>query len=67
MSGAQLDDLFRNSQAGPIPDGIADATAIVASGTDLSGPIAKFAALPWQGKIFDAKHGLYASNCPILK
>jgi hypothetical protein len=57
MTSAQLDDLFRNSPAGPIPDGVTDGTAIIASGIDLSGPVAKFAAVLWQGKIFDGNHG----------
>ena len=33
MSQAQLDELFRSSQSGPIPDGPAKGTAIIAPGT----------------------------------
>ena len=42
MSGAQLDELFRNSPAGEIPVGKTDGTAIVASGTEISDDIAHF-------------------------
>ena len=59
MSQAQLDALFTKSDAGPIPDGQADGTAIVAPGTVFSPEIAKFVSVfAWQGKVFDAKAGL---------
>ena len=57
MSAAQLDALFGASPAGPIPDGVADGTALIAPGSDVAEAVAKLAALLWQGKIFDAKHG----------
>jgi len=51
MSQAELDDLFRRSPAGEIPDGDAQGTAIVAPGTDLELPILVFTRwLAWQGK-----------------
>ena len=54
MSLTELDDLFRNSPMGEIPDGDAVGTAIVAPGTELTGPILWFARwLAWQGKVFD--------------
>lgn len=57
-SGQELDQLFRSSPPGPIPDGPAEGTAIVASGTKFSPEIAKVVNLfGWQGKTFDAKHG----------
>jgi len=56
MSQAELDALFTGSEAGPIPEGQADGTAIVAPGTTFSPDIAKFVSLfAWQGKVFDAK------------
>jgi hypothetical protein len=59
MSQTELDALFTGSQAGPIPNGQADGTAIVASGTVFSPEIAKFVGVfAWQGKVFDAKAGL---------
>ena len=59
MSQPELDALFTNSAAGPIPDGQADGTAIVAPGTVFSPEIARFVGVfAWQGKVFDAKAGL---------
>jgi hypothetical protein len=59
MSKDQLDDLFKNSPAGPIPDGEAKGTAIIAPGTELTGVAAKLVHLfTWQGKVFDAKRGV---------
>jgi len=54
MSLTELDDLFRQSPLGEIPDGDAQGTAIVAPGTELEGPILWFARwLAWRGKVFD--------------
>jgi hypothetical protein len=59
MPQAELDALFTRSEAGPLPNGQADGTAIVAPGTRFSQEIAKFVSLfAWQGKVFDAKAGL---------
>jgi hypothetical protein len=59
MSQAQLDDLFRASPAGDIPDGQAKGTAIIAPGTTYSEHVAEFVNhFGWQGKVFDAKKGL---------
>jgi hypothetical protein len=59
MSQAELDALFSQNEAGAIPDGQADGTAIVAPGTNFSQNIAKFVSVfAWQGKVFDAKAGL---------
>jgi hypothetical protein len=58
MSQAQLDDLFRNSPAGEIPNGEAQGTAIIATDTELEETAAKFIHLfAWQGKVFDAAKG----------
>lgn len=57
-SQAELDALFSAHEAGPIPDGQADGTAIVAPGTNFSDDIAKLVNIfAWQGKVFDAKSG----------
>lgn len=54
MSLTELDDLFRRSPMGEIPDGDAVGTAIVAPGTELEGPILWFARwLAWRGKVVD--------------
>jgi len=58
MSQAQLDDLFRASPPGEIPDGPAAGTAIIAPGTQYSQRIAEIINhFCWQGKVFDAKSG----------
>jgi hypothetical protein len=62
MTQKQLDDLFSASEAGPIPDGQADGTAIIAPGTTYSAEIATIINhFAWQGKVFDAKAG-YLKN-----
>jgi hypothetical protein len=54
MSQPELDDLFRQSPMGEIPDGDASGTAIVAAGTPIEGPVLWLARwLAWQGKVFD--------------
>jgi hypothetical protein len=58
MSQPELDDLFRRSPMGDIPDGDALGTAIVAPGTDIELPILVFARwLAWQGKVFYRAQG----------
>jgi hypothetical protein len=53
-----LDALFKTLGSGPIPDGEAEGTAIIAPGTRFSDEIAKVVNLfAWQGKVFDAKKG----------
>lgn len=59
MTQAQLDELFRASPAGDIPNGPAKGTAIIAPGTVFSEPTAQIINLfGWQGKVFDAAKGL---------
>jgi hypothetical protein len=56
MNQGQLDDLFKASPAGAIPNGPADGTAIIAPDTPYSASIAELINLfGWQGKVFDAK------------
>jgi hypothetical protein len=58
MSQAQLDDLFRSSPTGDIPNGSANGTAIIAPGTRYSAAIAEVINhFGWQGKVFDAANG----------
>lgn len=58
MPEVQLDQLFGNSPAGPIPHGEAKGTAIIAPGTKIEPTIAKFVnVFAWQGKVFDAASG----------
>jgi hypothetical protein len=59
MSQNQLDEIFTQSPAGEIPDGEGKGTAIVAPGTNYTPDIAQFIShFAWQGKVFDAKHGV---------
>jgi len=56
MTHAELDDLFKNAEAGPIPNGEAEGTAIIAPGTTFTPEIAQFINIfAWQGKIFNAQ------------
>jgi hypothetical protein len=58
MSPDELDQLFRQSDAGEIPRGEAKGTVLIRPGTELAGPAAKLIhLLVWQGKVFDPDHG----------
>jgi len=59
MSQSELDQLFESSQAGPIPQGQAEGTAIVDPGTELSPIAARFIHIfAWKGKVFDPQRGI---------
>jgi len=63
MSQAELEDLFKASPAGPIPDGEAKGTAIIAPRTSISPEIAEFINLfAWKGKTFDGKRGVLSNR-----
>lgn len=63
MSQVELDDMFKASPAGPIPDGEAKGTAIIAPGTVYSPEIAELVGLfAWRGKTFDGKHGVLSNR-----
>ena len=58
MSQADLDALFSAHEAGPVPDGEAAGTAIIAPGTVFSPEIAAAINIfAWKGKVFDADAG----------
>lgn len=58
QSQQDLDALFSAHEAGPIPNGQAKGTAIIAPGTLYSPEIAEVVNhFAWQGKVFDAEHG----------
>lgn len=62
MTQAELDAVFTASEPGPIPDGEAEGTAIIAAGTPFTRDMATFVNLfAWKGKVFDAKAG-YLKN-----
>jgi choline dehydrogenase-like flavoprotein len=59
MSQTDLDELFKKSEPGPIPNGEAQGTAIIAPGTTFSDEIASMVShFAWQGKSFDAAKGV---------
>ncbi|MGE7438659.1 hypothetical protein [Kitasatospora sp. NPDC001175] len=58
----RLEELFRVSMPGDIPDGPMEGTAIIGAGTALTRPIAALIRLGvWRGKVFDRDAG-YLSN-----
>lgn len=63
----QLDDLFRGAEAGPIPDGAARGTALIAPGSAVSDELAQVVKLVvWQGKTFDAAAGLLRNRITAI-
>jgi hypothetical protein len=67
LTQAELDTLFSSVEAGPIPDGQADGTAIIAPGAGYSAEIAKMISVfAWQGKVFDASAGMLRNRITIL-
>jgi hypothetical protein len=63
MNQTELDDLFKASPSGSIPDGEAKGTAIIAPGTVFSQEIAEFISFfAWQGKNFDGKRGVLTNR-----
>jgi hypothetical protein len=58
MSREQLDDLFTKSEAGEIPRGATNGTALIAPGTVCTKEIAEcLRYFAWQGKVFDPEKG----------
>ncbi len=67
MSQEQLDELFSARPPGPVPNGEAVGTAIVAPGLPFTLDIAAFInVFAWQGKIFDAPAGLLRNRILAL-
>ncbi|MDM0080330.1 hypothetical protein QTI17_06975 [Variovorax sp. J31P179] len=67
MSQQQLDELFRASPPGEIPNGQADGTAIIAPGTHYTQSIAQIINFfGWQGKVFDAANGVLKNKVGVL-
>jgi hypothetical protein len=58
MRQAELDELFRQGEPGPVPDGEVAGTFLTFSGARLGGLAANLVRrLAWQGKVFDAARG----------
>jgi hypothetical protein len=67
LSQAQLDDLFSKAESGPIPDGQAKGTAIIAAGTVFTPELAEAVSVfAWQGKTFDGPHGVLRNRISVL-
>jgi hypothetical protein len=67
MSFEQLDALFGASPSGPIPNGPAEGTAIIAPGTAFSDEIAKIINIfAWRGKEFDAEHATLTNRLTAI-
>jgi hypothetical protein len=67
LSRAELDKLFVAGGAREIPNGDAQGTALIATGTVWATPLARLIRLiVWQGKIFDAKNGLLKNKLTPL-
>ena len=67
LSNSQLDDLFSKAESGPIPDGQAKGTAIVAPGTTFTPEVAAAVSVfVWQGKTFDGPHGVLRNRITVL-
>ncbi len=67
MTQEQLDELFLKSKAGPIPNGPATGTAIIAPGTTFTPAMAAAINLfAWQGKNFDARNGVLKNKISVL-
>jgi hypothetical protein len=58
LSQSELDGLFSSGTVPAIPNGEANGTALVGSGTTFTHEIASLVNIfAWQGKTFDAEHG----------
>ena len=59
LTDDELDELFRQSPAGEIPDGDADGKVLVGSDNETSPTTAAWVAetLAWKGKVFDPEKG----------
>jgi hypothetical protein len=58
MSGKQLDDLFRQHEAGEIPTGEARGTVLIRLGRTISHMVSTIAhRIAWKGKVFDPDRG----------
>ncbi len=54
MNQSELDDLFRQNTAGPVPDGEAKGTALIFPGTSITNIIADIIRIKiWKGKVFE--------------
>lgn len=70
---AELDEIFRDAEPGPIPRGVSRGTAIIAPGSPLDGLLAAVVRLFWwKGKIFrpgtrDLKNRISPFGIPLIR
>ncbi len=65
MTQTQLDDLFRASPPGDIPNGAAKGTVLVAPGTAYPEGVSDILSyFGWQGRVFDAEQGVLRNKVP---
>jgi hypothetical protein len=68
MSQAQLDQLYRHSPPGEIPDGAGEGAVLFAAGTPLARVAARFVwTFFWQGKVFDRERGELRNRVTIFR
>ncbi|MFL6127923.1 MAG: hypothetical protein ACJ73E_02525 [Mycobacteriales bacterium] len=68
MSNAALDELFRASPAGVVPDGTMRGTVVALPGTPLAAPVAALThALLWQGKVVNRRRGVLKNRLTPLR
>ena len=67
MTNEQLDDCFKAGAAGPIPNGEAKGTAIVAPGTVFNKETAELISIfTWKGKTVDAAAGVLRNKITVF-
>jgi hypothetical protein len=68
MRNAELDELFRASPAGVVPDGTMRGTVVALPGTPLAAPVAALShALLWKGKVVSRRRGLVKNELTPLR
>ena len=67
MTSTQLDDCFKAGAPGPIPNGEAKGTAIIAPGTVFTKENAVLISIfTWKGKTFDAQAGVLRNRITVF-
>jgi hypothetical protein len=62
MRQNQLDQAYLNAEAGKIPDGESNGTAVFFPNSMVNKPTQLLASLIWQGKVFNAQEGLLVNK-----
>lgn len=68
MSQAELDELYKNSPVGEIPDGDSKGIAIIAAGSIFTKAIAFITKLfIWQGKVFHRDQSFFLNKATLFR